>query len=126
MVEAEPYWTYPKPAVGERLPDDEYAHRLLEELEESVRVRLMSDVPLGAMLSGGLDSSIVVALMARNMAQPVKTYSVGFLESAEENELADARLVANALRDRSSRARAVIRSMTRSISTSSFGISTSP
>ncbi len=43
---------------------------LLEELEESVRLRLMSDVPLGAMLSGGLDSSLIVALMARNMAEP--------------------------------------------------------
>ena len=79
----------------ERLPEED-GRRLMAELEESVRVRLMSDVPLGAMLSGGLDSSVIVALMARNMAQPVKTFSVGFLESAEENELADARLVANA------------------------------
>ena len=63
-------------------------------LEEAVRLRLMSDVPLGAMLSGGLDSSLIVALMARNMAEPVKTFSVGFVEDGDGNELADARLVA--------------------------------
>ncbi len=59
-----------------------------------MRVRLMSDVPLGAMLSGGLDSSVIVALMARNMTRPVKTFSVGFIESSQDNELADARLIA--------------------------------
>lgn len=90
------YWTYPKPSPpAERLDDKDYARGLLATLEDSVRVRLMSDVPLGAMLSGGLDSSVVVALMARNMAQPVKTFSVGFVE-APDNELADARLVAAA------------------------------
>ena len=61
-----------------------------------MRARLMSDVPLGAMLSGGLDSSIIVALMARNMTDPVKTFSVGFAEAGEGNELADARHVAEA------------------------------
>jgi asparagine synthase (glutamine-hydrolysing) len=74
----------------------EVEERLLAELEESVRLRLMSDVPLGAMLSGGLDSSLVVALMARNMAEPVKTFSVGFAED-HTSELADARLVSEVL-----------------------------
>jgi asparagine synthase (glutamine-hydrolysing) len=66
----------------------------MEVLEDAVRSRLMSDVPLGAMLSGGLDSSLVVALMARNVGEPVKTFSVGFVEDGPLNELRDARLVA--------------------------------
>ena len=58
---------------------------LLDKLDESVRMRLMSDVPLGAMLSGGLDSSLIVALMARHMSEPVKTFAVGF--AGEDSEL---------------------------------------
>ncbi len=96
-VRVERYWSYPRPAVASKpLELDEYRERLLEELETSVRLRLMSDVPLGAMLSGGVDSSLIVALMARNMSEPVKTFSIGFAEDARGNELADARLVANA------------------------------
>jgi asparagine synthase (glutamine-hydrolysing) len=94
-VRVEQYWAYPKPDPQQRSAE-EATEGLLELLEESVRLRLMSDVPLGAMLSGGLDSSLIVALMARNMSEPVKTFSVGFLEDGDKNELADARLVANA------------------------------
>jgi asparagine synthase (glutamine-hydrolysing) len=97
-VTSERYWRYPLPSPDAALRDVREAERLLlHELEESVRLRLMSDVPLGAMLSGGLDSSLIVALMARNMPEPVKTFSVGFRESGEESELPMARRVASAL-----------------------------
>src|SRR5262249_18004233 len=78
-VSAEPYWSYPEPGgLDPGWSDEEYGERLLAQVEDAVVSRLMSDVPLGAMLSGGLDSSLVVALMARNMADPVKTFTVGF------------------------------------------------
>ena len=88
----ERWWSYPAPEP-ERRPDEEWAELLLEKLDESVRLRLMSDVPLGAMLSGGLDSSLIVALMRRHMSEPVKTFSVGF--AGEDSELGDARRVAS-------------------------------
>jgi len=93
-VRDESYWRYPEPDPAPKRPAGEVAEELLAELEESVRLRLMSDVPLGAMLSGGLDSSLIVALMARNMSEPVKTFSVGFRGAGEGNELADAREIA--------------------------------
>jgi asparagine synthase (glutamine-hydrolysing) len=97
-VRTEVYWSYPEPAVAEsRRSVDEYGEQLMAALEESVRLRLMSDVPLGAMLSGGLDSSLIVALMARHMDEPVKTFSVGFAGDADSNELGAARRVAEAL-----------------------------
>jgi asparagine synthase (glutamine-hydrolysing) len=68
--------------------------RLRELLEEAVRIRLMGDVPLGAFLSGGLDSTAIVALMARLMDQPVKTFAIGFEDDLSFNELEFARLAA--------------------------------
>ncbi|MDY6903900.1 MAG: asparagine synthase (glutamine-hydrolyzing) [Thermodesulfobacteriota bacterium] len=70
-----------------------YMEQILANLNEAVRMRLVSDVPLGAFLSGGVDSSMVVALMAQNMGEPVKTFSIGF-ENQSYNELAYAREVA--------------------------------
>jgi asparagine synthase (glutamine-hydrolysing) len=95
-VQIERYWSYPLPEPEASGRDEgEYADELLELLDESVRLRLMSEVPLGAMLSGGLDSSLIVALMARHVSGSVQTFSVGFREAGAANELTDARRVAD-------------------------------
>jgi asparagine synthase (glutamine-hydrolysing) len=76
------------------LTEEEWCEKLLETYREAVRIRLISDVPLGAFLSGGLDSSSVVALMSELVGAPVITSSVGFDES-EFNELHYARMIAS-------------------------------
>jgi len=97
-VRVERYWDFPEPTSAPAgRTEGETTEMLLELLDEAVRDRLMSDVPLGAMLSGGLDSSLVVALMARHMAEPVKTFAIGFSDPGGDNELADARFVAETL-----------------------------
>src|SRR5579862_7386362 len=84
------YWS-PKPASNNLLQG--WVERAREEVTAAVRRRLVADVPLGALLSGGVDSSIVVAAMARASAEPVRTFTVGFPD-ARYDERAYARAVA--------------------------------
>lgn len=91
-IEIKRYWDLPFEPTNH--DDEETAcERIRELLEDAVEVRLMSEVPLGAFLSGGIDSSVVVGLMSQMQSQPVKTFSIGF-EEDDYSELAYARQVA--------------------------------
>jgi asparagine synthase (glutamine-hydrolysing) len=90
-VTVSPFWDIPVQPVAER--EDECAEILAGLLKEAVGMRLISDVPLGAFLSGGIDSSAVVGYMSQFSSTPVQTFSIGF-EDATYNELPYAEAVA--------------------------------
>lgn len=77
-IDVRQYWNVPSFGKHDKVAEEELLQQLEQRLAEAVRIRLISDVPLGALLSGGVDSSIVVALMVRASAKPVKTFSIGF------------------------------------------------
>lgn len=88
------YWDFKYNGDSAPYKDERtYIEELRHEIDEAVRIRLMGEVPLGAFLSGGIDSSTVVGTMAGLMEQPVKTFSIGFSE-ASFDELEFARLTA--------------------------------
>jgi asparagine synthase (glutamine-hydrolysing) len=91
-VRTHAYWDIPKEEETAKRPFDSAAE-VIEVLRESVRLRLIADVPLGVFLSGGTDSSAVVAFMSELGARPLRTFSVGF-EEPEYSELPFARMVA--------------------------------
>jgi asparagine synthase (glutamine-hydrolysing) len=91
----ERYWRLPAPRPPSRADFDSRAaaEELIHRLKEAVQIRLISDVPLGAFLSGGVDSSAIVAMMAQQSSERIKTFSIGF-ENEEYDETRYARTVA--------------------------------
>ena len=103
-ISIETYWDIPTNSqIADTMPPvastgdqktEDHKHRLYIQLEDAVKRRLIADVPLGAFLSGGIDSSIVVALMAKNSGHPVKTFSLGYKDLPSFDETRYAREVA--------------------------------
>ncbi|MFN6301210.1 MAG: XrtA/PEP-CTERM system amidotransferase [Planctomycetota bacterium] len=83
----------------ERVPETQWIERLISLVDESVGLRMVSDVPVGAFLSGGVDSSVVVASMARRISNPISTFSIAF-DHPEFDETQYARQVAGIYRTR--------------------------
>jgi len=95
-VEERRYWRV-SGAIDREMAEGEWVERIRARLDESVRMQMVSDVPIGAFLSGGIDSSTVVGLMAKHSSEPIRTYAIGFKGTAADdfyNELPYARRVA--------------------------------
>jgi asparagine synthase (glutamine-hydrolysing) len=88
------YWDAIVEPPKEVLSEEETAQEVRRLLSEAIEKRMMSDVPFGVFLSGGIDSTANVALMAQLMTQPVRTFTVGFSDAPEFNEIDEARFVA--------------------------------
>jgi asparagine synthase (glutamine-hydrolysing) len=95
-ISIERYWDVPAPCDLGLMTEQDWVAELRRRLEETIEMRLMSDVPLGMFLSGGVDSSAIAALMKRMVSGPVKTFSVGYSETAY-SELPWAQQAANSI-----------------------------
>ena len=88
------YWdALPPESPNTQTTEEEHQQKILELLRASIKKRMMADVPFGVFLSGGVDSSANVALMSELMTQPVRTFTVGFHDTEELNELESARAI---------------------------------
>src|SRR5947209_6236750 len=88
------YWdALPPQSAPTQVSEEEHQQKILELLRSSIKKRMMADVPFGVFLSGGVDSSANVALMSELMTQPVRTFTVGFHDTQELNELESARAI---------------------------------
>lgn len=96
-IKIEKYWDVSFEPKHEEVSDREFIDEWRELFRESVKLRLMADVPLGMFLSGGIDSSAIAAMMSTMVDEPIKTFSVGFKER-EANEFEYARIVAKAFK----------------------------
>ena len=92
-IKIEKYWELDF-SKKNKLSEQEYCSRIMDLLEEATRIRMISDVSLGAFLSGGIDSSAVVYMMSKLSSRPVKTFSIGF-EEEEYSELKFAKIIAD-------------------------------
>ncbi|MEK7464415.1 MAG: asparagine synthase (glutamine-hydrolyzing) [Patescibacteria group bacterium] len=95
-IETKEYWS-PVNGEGENLNESQYIERVRSLLEDSVRSQMVSDVPFGCFLSGGIDSSTNAALMSKALGKPVETFSVGYKNFDEKNEFQYSRMMAKEL-----------------------------